>query len=150
MKQVDGDLIAMAQEGNFDVIVHGCNCFHAMDAGIAKVIARNFPKAKEADLATPKGEPEKLGTISQASFKCGAHRLTVVNAYTQFDYKGAGRLVDYDAVERAFRTVADAHTGARIAYPKIGAGLAGGDWTKISQLIDAALDGLDHTLVTLP
>lgn len=27
MKEVTGDLIKLAQDGQFDVIVHGCNCF---------------------------------------------------------------------------------------------------------------------------
>lgn len=150
MKQVEGDLIALARDGRFDVIVHGCNCFHNMGGGIARVIARTFPEALAADQATPKGNPAKLGTISQAKVTCGAHRLTVVNAYTQFDYQGPGPLVDYDALSRAFHAVAQAHSGARIAYPMIGAGLAGGDWARIAPLIDTALDGLDHTLVTLP
>ncbi|MFZ6679409.1 hypothetical protein [Undibacterium sp. Tian12W] len=35
----------------------------------------------------------------------------------------------------------------RLAYPLIGAGLAGGDWVKIAAIIDEELDGMDHTLV---
>ena len=38
----------------------------------------------------------------------------------------------------------------RIGYPKIGAGLAGGDWTIISKIIDEELKDIDHTLVELP
>jgi hypothetical protein len=38
-------------------------------------------------------------------------------------------------------------TGKRIAYPKIGAGKARGDWTRRSAIIDAELEGEDHTLV---
>ena len=56
MKIIQGDLVAMAQQGQFDVIVHGCNCFCAMGAGIAKSIRRAFPQAYEADLKTRKGE----------------------------------------------------------------------------------------------
>jgi O-acetyl-ADP-ribose deacetylase (regulator of RNase III) len=35
IKYVDGDLIKLALKGEFDVIVHGCNCFCQMGAGIA-------------------------------------------------------------------------------------------------------------------
>jgi hypothetical protein len=34
----------------------------------------------------------------------------------------------------------------RIAYPLIGAGLAGGNWSIISAIIDEERAGLDHTL----
>jgi len=37
--------------------------------------------------------------------------------------------------------------GMRIGYPLIGAGLAGGDWTIISAIIDEELKGEDHALV---
>ncbi len=35
----------------------------------------------------------------------------------------------------------------RIGYPRIGAGLAKGDWKLIAQIIDAELAEEDHTLV---
>ena len=38
-------------------------------------------------------------------------------------------------------------TGKRIGYPRIGAGLAKGDWGVISNIIDVELGGEDHTLV---
>ncbi|MER8782100.1 hypothetical protein NKH60_12735 [Mesorhizobium sp. M1006] len=37
--------------------------------------------------------------------------------------------------------------GKRIGYPKIGAGLAGGDWETIASIINDELAGEDHTLV---
>ena len=66
MKIVRGDLIKLALAGQFDVIVHGCNCMCAMGAGIAKGIKATFPEAYAADCATPRGAREKLGTISTA------------------------------------------------------------------------------------
>jgi hypothetical protein len=44
-------------------------------------------------------------------------------------------------------TVATQFPGKRIGYPKIGAGLAKGDWSVISAIIDEELVGQDHTLV---
>ena len=143
MKTVHGDLIALARDGAFDVIVHGCNCFHTMGAGIAKPIAAAFPEALAADKATAYGDRGKLGTISIGR----AGTLSVVNAYTQFHWKGRGRKADYDAIEACFQTVAREFAGCHIGYPLIGAGLAGGDWTEIAPRINTALEGLDHTLV---
>ena len=76
--------------------------------------------------------------------------ILVVNAYTQYDYRGAGMKVSYEAVGNCFRQVAALFPDKRIAYPKIGAGLGGGDWDIISKIIDNELDGMDHTLVLLP
>lgn len=36
MKTIQGNFIHLAQNGEFDLIVHGCNCFCTMGAGIAK------------------------------------------------------------------------------------------------------------------
>ena len=82
MNIVTGDLIKLALEGNFDVIIHGCNCFGTMGAGIAKTIKAEFPEAYKADLATEKGDKSKLGTYSTAKVTKNGHVITVVNAYT--------------------------------------------------------------------
>lgn len=146
MKTVEGDLIEMGRKGEVEVIVHGCNCFHEMSRGIAAAISKNFPEALEADRETPHGDRDKLGTISVAVID----ELSVVNAYTQFHWKGREGKADYEAIESAFREIGRRFDGLRIAYPKIGAGLAGGDWSEISDRIDTALKGQDHRLVELP
>lgn len=147
MKIVRGDLIKLGLAGQFDVIVHGCNCMCAMGAGIAKGIKATFPEAYAADCATPKGAREKLGTISTARIERDGHVLHVVNGYTQYHWRGKKPLVDYDAIRSVMREVGSRFTGQRIGYPRIGAGLAGGDWDRIAALIDAELAGQDHTLV---
>ncbi len=147
MKVVDGDLIALALDGAFDVIVHGCNCHVTMGAGIAKAIAQTFPEALAADRATPVGDRAKLGTISTVEVERQRRRLVVVNAYTQFHWRGRGRKADYDAIDGCLADIAVRFAEARIGYPLIGAGLAGGDWAEIAPIISRRLDGLDHTLV---
>ena len=147
MKQINGDLIQSAKDGRFDAIIHGCNCFCAMGAGIAQSVRKHFPEAHQADLNTPVGDKNKLGTYSHAQIKRNGHVFTIINGYTQYDYSGVAPLVDYQAVETLFEKVSHDFSGLRIGYPKIGAGLAGGNWEKISGIIDRALDGEDHTLV---
>lgn len=147
MKVVRGDLLTLAVDGAFDVIVHGCNCQCSMGAGIAKSIRARFPEAYAADRETENGDRDKLGTITTATVEVGDHELTIVNAYTQFHYRGKGVLVDYDALQSAFRLVKDRVAGSRIGYPRIGAGLAKGDWDRIAAIIDNELAGEDHTLV---
>lgn len=154
MKKIKGDLIQLAKNGEFDIIIHGCNCFNTMGAGIAYQIAKHFPHAEDADMRTVQGDMGKLGKYSYAIefFDDGSGSLIVINAYTQYTMAKSKDdvAVDYDAVRSVFKSIAElcAHsTNVRIGYPMIGAGLANGDWNVISSIIDEELDGLDHTLV---
>lgn len=147
MKTVDGDLIALALNGEFNVIIHGCNCFCTMGAGIARAIKTEFPEAYTADTATKKGDRDKLGRFSSTTVTRDGHSITVVNAYTQYHYRGSGNKANYPAIASVMKAIKAAFPGKRIGYPLIGAGLAGGDWSIIAPLIDRALVGEDHTLV---
>lgn len=147
MKSEKGDLITLALAGRFDVIVHGCNCFCSMGGGIAKTIQEKFPEAYAADLVTPKGDRNKLGSYSYATVNRNGRILTIVNGYSQYHFHGADVLVDYHAVRRLFAKIKTEFSGKRIGYPKIGAGLAGGNWHFLAAIIDEELDGLDHTVV---
>lgn len=136
MNTVKGDLVRMAKEGFFEIIVHGCNCFCNMGSGIAKLIALEFPEAKYADLQTAYGDIGKLGTY-QAVF-IPKYGITVINAYTQYRYGGGRRNADYEAIKRVFDRLKEEYPDKRIGIPKIGAGLAGGDWEIIKGLIGHA------------
>lgn len=142
-----GDLIQKAKAGEFDVIVHGCNCFCTMGAGIAKTIKQVFPAAYEADLATAVGDAAKLGTYSQALVEASGKPLLIINAYTQYQWRGPGRLADYDAIRQVFRRLKQECQGKRLGYPAIGAGLAKGDWTIIAAIIEEELAGENHVFV---
>jgi O-acetyl-ADP-ribose deacetylase (regulator of RNase III) len=147
MDTVQGDIVDLALQGRFEVIVHGCNCFCSMGAGVARVIQEEFPEAYAADLVTVKGDRNKLGDFSSATVMRKDREITIVNGYTQFHFHGDDVLVDYEALRRLFARVKKQFSGKRIGYPKIGAGLAGGDWERISAIIDEELDGEDHSLV---
>lgn len=141
MKSIKGDLVTRAKQGHYDVIVHGCNAFIKMGSGIAKEIKREFPAAYEADVATKKGDINKLGTYSKADISIGLDNLvTVINAYTQYRY-GSGNHADYKAIAKVFRNLKNdfGNKNLRFGIPKIGAGRAGGDWDLISKIIDTEL-----------
>jgi len=122
MHTLSGDLLQLALEGRFDVIIHGCNC-HCQ------------------------GDISKLGTISFAEIDRNGHAFHVVNGYTQFHWRGNGVKADYDAIRSVMRTVRATFPGKRIGYPRIGAGLAGGDWDVIRAIIEEELAEEDHTCV---
>lgn len=145
MKEIKGDLVKLAGEGVFDVIVHSTNCFCCMGAGIAKQIRITTPEVYHDDMLTVPGDRKKLGTIRSVITHLS---YTVVNAYIQYGYGSGGVHVSYDAVRSAMKKTKEAFTGGeRIGLPLIGAGLAGGDWAVIKDIIDEELNGLDVTVV---
>ena len=121
-----------------------------MGGGIARSIREAFPAAYEADLRTPSGDRTKLGTCTSATLaRADGSTFDVVNAYTQYDFRGPGPKLDYDALASAFSGIRQQHSGRRIGYPKIGAGLAGGDWSRIERIINSELAGELHACVIL-
>ncbi|WP_299976449.1 macro domain-containing protein [Desulfobacula sp.] len=147
MNILKGDLVQFALTGRFDVIIHGCNCFCSMGAGIAKLIRDNFPEAYQADLKTGMGDKKKLGAYSMARIERNDNIFTIINGYTQYDFSGHGVLVDYEAIQKLFAGIKNDFANQKIGYPKIGAGLAKGNWEMISDIINKELQGEDHTLV---
>lgn len=153
MQTTTGDILELAENGTFDVIIHGCNCENIMASGLSKQVKDQYPAAFEADRNFNfRTLDEKLGLISGTRVyrKDGSGYFHIINAYTQLHARGDGVLTDYRAVRSAFRNVKNNFIGSKIAYPKIGAGAGRGDWDTISQIIEAELQGENHTLVTLP
>ena len=142
MKTIKGDLIKLAEQGEFDVIVHGCNCFHAMGGGIAKQLADKYPQVEEADNQTKVGDYSKLGKCSQAEVVVGDHLFFVINAYTQYRWSYGVDVFEYAAFQGFLNNFTIAITAEKtspkwkIGFPMIGAGLAGGDWSRISKMIE--------------
>jgi O-acetyl-ADP-ribose deacetylase (regulator of RNase III) len=147
MKIVQGDLVELAKAGEFDVIIHGCNCQCRMGRGIALTIKQEFPEAFVADFMTEIGDRTKLGNITIANINRDGWDFEIVNGYTQFHWRGDGVLANYDAIRSVFRQVKQQFAGQRIGYPKIGAGLARGDWKIIANIIETELAGEDRTYV---
>lgn len=164
--ELDGDLIKHAKSGMFDVITHGCNCLSKMGAGIAPQMAEAFGVDKfELELWGP--TPEKLGCIDWKTFvlgensiwclddadnKKGEKELIVVNSYTQYKYgrnhkDGVRKPIDYEALTLCMRKINLMFKGKHIGLPKIGAGLAGGDWKKIQKIIQKELKDCKITVV---
>jgi len=142
IKYVKGDLIRDA-ERDFDVIGHGCNCYCTFGAGIALAVKNKYPEAYDIDKATPFGDKDKLGNYSKYFGK----NITILNMYTQWNYRGKEVKADYDAIRRCMKSMKHEFQGKRMGLPLIGAGLAGGDWGVISNIIKEELEGEDVTVV---
>jgi len=159
MKIITGDIFDLVAQGNFDILIHGCNCFCVMGKGFARDIKHYYPEAYAADCRTSAGDHSKLGSYTKVTttrhgkggdIKFNLPPLTIVNAYSQFDYGPSGRRADYKAIHSVFKKIKEEFSGKQIVYPRIGAGLARGNWTVISEIINEELAGESHTLVLLP
>jgi O-acetyl-ADP-ribose deacetylase (regulator of RNase III) len=156
--EIEGDLIQLAKSGSFDAITHGCNCFCTMKAGIAPQMAKTFKCNNTFSFGLEgsefKGDINKLGQIEYNTavplVKGPNGYLIVINSYTQYEYGTDKVNVDYDALTLCMRKINHEFKGKKIGLPKIGAGLAGGDWIKIKNIIETELKDCDVTVVILP
>ena len=159
--QLQGDIIKFAKSGKYNVLIHGCNCFHTMGAGVALQIASAFPQALVADKETGYGDRGKLGTISTALWPFPnkksvavddsafqVDQLIVVNCYTQYYYGKAQKHFNYEALRSCFEQVKSNFSGMSFLYPAIGAGLAKGEWGIIHPIIKEIFHDENHTFVS--
>jgi O-acetyl-ADP-ribose deacetylase (regulator of RNase III) len=166
LSYIDGDLIKLAKEGLFDVIVHGCNCHSVMGAGIAPQMAQAFG-CDRFGMEMWGSDINKLGNIDYQTVVLGEHRiwslndlknnrnepeLTVVNAYTQFNYgrnhpDGDAHPLSYEALTLCMKKINMVFCEKHIGMPKIGSGLAGGDWDRIEHIIGVELRDCQVTIV---
>ena len=141
MKIVKGDLLTLADNGEFDVIIHGCNCYNNFGAGIAWIISQKYPSAWKADQDTVKGDKTKLGTYTQAQVLTKTNPVstfTIINAYTQYGCNASENvdLFEYESFETLLHKLAQEYPNSSFGFPKIGCGLAGGNEKVIMDMID--------------
>lgn len=142
-----GDLLA----SNCTVIAHGCNCFNTMGSGIARAIRARYPLSYEADCQTVRGDASKLGTFTM----CAYPDRRIFNLYTQYRFGTKEMHLDYEALVAALvemRTTLDEHDPEHneiVGLPRIGCGLAGGNWKDVEELIDTVFPNRTIHIYTL-
>ena len=156
LKHVTGNLIDMAEQGEFDVIVHGCNCLNTMGSGIALEIRTRYPKAYDADTrATEQWQTPvaKLGNFSTHATIGKGNPFVIVNAYTQVNFAPRGiDHFEYESFSLILRKLHAQWSAGKFGFPYIGMGLAGGNEPRIIAMIekfaeDVHNDGGSVTLV---
>ena len=140
LQHAKGNLIDMAEAGQFDIIVHGCNCQNTMGSGIAKEIRERYPGVYHADgLATQqwKNPVAKLGNFSTYATAANGYPFVVINAYTQLHYLPRG--IDHFEYESFYLILKKLVSlgGVRFGFPYIGMGLAGGDSNRIIAMLES-------------
>jgi O-acetyl-ADP-ribose deacetylase (regulator of RNase III) len=155
-KEIDGDLLQLFEEGHFENIAHGANCFNIMGAGIAGQIKNKYPQVFYADkyYQVCKGI-ERLGNLSfveieevQVEAKSIGSTLkfpgVIFNLYTQ---NNPGPDACYDAVRLSLRKLNSWIEGETVGLPKIGCGIGGLEWDKVKVIIQEELKDCFVTVV---
>src|ERR1044072_571187 len=135
IKEINGNLVTLAKEGMFDVIGHGCNTFCTMKRGIAPQMAEAFGCDKfHLEDSIFKGDIHKLGNIDyHIKYMDDDQDLIVVNMYTQYHWNDPDPVtqipLNYNALTLCLQKMNHLFKGKHIGLPKIGCGLAGGNWS---------------------
>jgi O-acetyl-ADP-ribose deacetylase (regulator of RNase III) len=132
LKHTKGNLLDLAEAGEFDIVVQGCNCFNTMGGGIAREIAERYPMAAIVDDETEKGDFNKLGNYTTAF----TGKFLIVNAYTQYNMSQGTDVFEYSAFDLICQKLHKEFGTKRIGLPYIGMGLAGGDKDTIMEQIE--------------
>lgn len=161
LKYVIGDATEPQGDGN-KIICHICNDIGAWGAGFVLAVSKKWKFPEEAYRAMSK-EQRKLGE-TQLVFcerKTNGDVIFVANMIAQHDIKPEikelpiGKQVTppirYFALADCLQTVRyHAITNhATVHMPRIGAGLAGGDWKEIESYIKGAFPDVDVTVYDL-
>lgn len=134
-------------EGKRSVIVHCVNTLGAWGAGFVVPLGKRYPQTREYYrnlLSSYKGNrSELLGTINLVSDV--AEDIDVANLFGQeriYPIMKDGKKIiplNYDALQKGFSEIVSIYKTLDYSFtihmPRIGCGLAGGDWNIVEQII---------------
>lgn len=149
------------------VILHQVNALGAMGSGVALALRRRYPEVWAAYSAEinpqvngthPAGAAHHLGRLQLVPVgpRKDDGELWVANAVAQLSCRlgpsDSARYTSYDALDEAIATLAEWNRQPRLPvhYPLIGAGLGGGHWPVIREILNHRLAGFDRCLWLLP
>lgn len=146
-----GDMI----RGGEKYLLHGCNAQGVMGSGVARALRDEWPQVFTEYRQVYDDKGLQLGDVIPVRVKVGEvfgepdYRL-VFNCITQNQYGRDGtRYANYGAISTCIwkvnRFMLERAPRHRVAMPMIGAGLGGGDWMLISQIIER--EAVDFTPV---
>lgn len=136
-------------EATEDIIAHGVNCIGGFGSGVAGQIAKKYPEARKHYLE--KYVSKDGWELGEIQYSHQADGKIIANCATQFSYLPRGIChADYLAIKQCMENLKYvASPNFTIAIPKIGAGLAGGDWSIIEPILFDIFNDYDITIYTI-
>ncbi|MCW6598891.1 hypothetical protein [Yersinia ruckeri] len=142
-KIVQGDLLELFDNGEFDIIYPGGNhCFCRPEQGLAGKVMKRWPEYQHADLRNGrKGDRTKLGTSIPVTVQraCGSTGLLMLN-YTQFmygRYNHPTELFSLSAVHEIFKVMVSAYAANyKVGMARLGGTLGNADNEAVQMLLE--------------
>jgi O-acetyl-ADP-ribose deacetylase (regulator of RNase III) len=144
---IKGDLLEVKN----GILAHGVNCQGVMGSGVALGIRNKYPSVYEAYSRTALlgeydpdcllGTVQVVSTLPDGVYDPKGDTVLVANIFTQNKYgKDGKRYLDYEALYVGFEKLYKRSVlyDLPLCIPKIGCGLAGGDWGVVSVMIEKA------------
>lgn len=131
-----------------DLLAHGVNCIGAFGSGVAAGMAHNHRKARDYYFEKHSNDSWKLGEVQ---FLVSGNKW-IANCATQFQcYPRNVCNADYPAIRTCMEGVKlfAQKNNLSIAIPKIGCGLAGGDWDTVKEILEDVFQDYDVTVYEL-
>lgn len=128
------------------ILIHGCNCFNVMGAGIARIIKNDFSEAYKVDQKTIKGNRSKMGDFTYADVNPNNlpnKTKYVVNLYSQYTHWDKEDMFDIKSFEKGLHKIINFFLNKRtknnipikFSLPAIGLGLANGKIEEIYEVL---------------
>lgn len=158
LRYVEGDA-TIPRGGGHRMIIHCCNDVGAWGAGFVVALSKRWKKPENEYRLWYRSQGEgrnkfKLGEIQVVDIQSD---LAVVNMIGQADCypdKDGNPPIRYDAIKSCLEKVAKEakDRNSSVHAPRFGAGLAGGDWSKIEALLTECLinKSVNVTVYDLP
>lgn len=155
LRYVAGDATAPGGNG-FRIIMHVCNDKGGWGRGFVVALSKRWPEVEASYRAWAAGKTNRPFGLGRTQFVDVNDGIIVANMVAQHDTRPKDGVppIRYAALGYCLETVAKQALaiGATVHCPRIGAGLAGGEWSRIELLIRAHLvtAGVDVTVYDLP
>lgn len=147
---VRGDATQPEGQGT-KVIIHVCNDVGAWGAGFVVALSRRWRAPEELYLESPYSK--RLGVIQCVKVEPDVDVVNMI-AQRRFPTSEKPCALDYRALHHCLQTLAVTYESmdASIHMPRIGCGIAGGEWAKIEHLVSETLSkaGFPVTVYDLP
>jgi O-acetyl-ADP-ribose deacetylase (regulator of RNase III) len=132
-----GDATSPQVEGK-KMIVHVCNNVGAWGAGFVLALSRKWREPEARYRSLPK---YTLGEVDFVSVEVNISVANMIAQTLEREYVNGEIPLQYDALKECLKTVNQvaAYSNSTVHMPRIGCGLAGGDWNKVEAIINETL-----------